>query len=91
MVPIFQFYMSPKLAIVGLTIVPPVAGLAILYGRFVRKITKSLQVSNAIVVSRTIIFWKLFRFVSGHFSGRNSRGRGACEQHQNREIIQPRK
>lgn len=37
--------MSPKLAIVGLIVVPPVACLAILYGRFVRKITKSVQVS----------------------------------------------
>ncbi|XKL64962.1 hypothetical protein PGB90_005048 [Kerria lacca] len=38
-----MFYMSPKLAIVGLIVVPPVACLAILYGRFVRKITKSVQ------------------------------------------------
>lgn len=36
--------MSPKLAIVGLSIVPPIAALAIFYGRFVRKITKNVQV-----------------------------------------------
>lgn len=40
----FQFYLSPQLALVGLAIVPPVAGMAVIYGRFVRKITKSVQV-----------------------------------------------
>lgn len=39
--------MSPQLAMVGLAIVPPVAGLAVLYGRFVRKITKQVQDSLA--------------------------------------------
>ncbi|XP_065208672.1 ATP-binding cassette sub-family B member 10, mitochondrial-like [Planococcus citri] len=38
-----MFYMSPQLAIVGLTVVPPVAGLAVVYGKFVRNITKSVQ------------------------------------------------
>ncbi|XP_057377426.1 ATP-binding cassette sub-family B member 10, mitochondrial-like [Daphnia carinata] len=38
-----MFYMSPQLALVGLSIVPPVAGMAILYGRFVRKISKNVQ------------------------------------------------
>lgn len=38
-----MFYMSPQLALVGLTVVPPIAGIAILYGRFVRKITKNVQ------------------------------------------------
>lgn len=38
-----MFYMSSKLAIVGLMVVPPVAGLAVFYGRFVRRITKSVQ------------------------------------------------
>ena len=37
--------MSPQLALVGLSIVPPVAGMAIFYGRFVRKISKNVQVS----------------------------------------------
>ncbi|XP_076066354.1 ATP-binding cassette sub-family B member 10, mitochondrial-like [Oratosquilla oratoria] len=36
-------YMSPQLAAVGLSIVPPVALLAIYYGRYVRKITKDVQ------------------------------------------------
>lgn len=35
--------MSPQLALVGLAIVPPVAGLAVLYGRFVRNITRQVQ------------------------------------------------
>ncbi|XP_042868828.1 ATP-binding cassette sub-family B member 10, mitochondrial-like isoform X1 [Penaeus japonicus] len=38
-----MFYMSTKLAVVGLSIVPPVALLAIGYGRYVRNITKSVQ------------------------------------------------
>lgn len=35
--------MSPQLALVGLAIVPPIAGVAVVYGRFVRKITKQVQ------------------------------------------------
>ncbi|XP_069698495.1 ATP-binding cassette sub-family B member 10, mitochondrial isoform X2 [Periplaneta americana] len=42
-----MFYMSPQLALVGLAIVPPIAGMAVIYGRFVRKITKSVQDSLA--------------------------------------------
>ncbi|CAG2053292.1 unnamed protein product [Timema podura] len=42
-----MFYTSSQLAIVGLAIVPPVAGMAIAYGRYVRKITKSVQDSLA--------------------------------------------
>ncbi|KAK4887002.1 hypothetical protein RN001_003273 [Aquatica leii] len=38
-----MFYMSPELAFVGLAVVPPVAILAVIYGRFVRQITKSVQ------------------------------------------------
>lgn len=36
--------MSPELAAVGLAVVPPVAAMAVVYGRFVRKITKEVQV-----------------------------------------------
>lgn len=36
--------MSAELAIVSLVIVPPVVGMAIIYGRFVRKITRKVQV-----------------------------------------------
>lgn len=42
-----MFYMSPKLALVSLGIVPPVAGLAVLYGKYVRNISRSLQDSLA--------------------------------------------
>lgn len=35
--------MSYELAFVGLAIVPPVAALAVLYGRYVRKISKNVQ------------------------------------------------
>ncbi|XP_031341751.1 ATP-binding cassette sub-family B member 10, mitochondrial isoform X2 [Photinus pyralis] len=38
-----MFYMSPELALVGLAIVPPVAVLAVIYGRFVRRITTNVQ------------------------------------------------
>ncbi|XP_076312810.1 ATP-binding cassette sub-family B member 10, mitochondrial [Tachypleus tridentatus] len=40
-------YTSPELALVGMVTVPPVAGLAIVYGRYLRNITKSLQDSLA--------------------------------------------
>ncbi|KAG5898803.1 hypothetical protein JTB14_011013 [Gonioctena quinquepunctata] len=42
-----MFYMSPELALVGLAVVPPVAGVAVVYGRFVRKISRKLQDSLA--------------------------------------------
>ncbi|XP_054262814.1 ATP-binding cassette sub-family B member 10, mitochondrial isoform X2 [Macrosteles quadrilineatus] len=42
-----MFYMSTELALVGLAIVPPIAAMAIVYGRFVRKITKNVQDSLA--------------------------------------------
>ncbi|KAJ8683403.1 hypothetical protein QAD02_019195 [Eretmocerus hayati] len=42
-----MFYVSPQLALVGLSIVPPVAGMGILYGRFVRNISKDVQNSLA--------------------------------------------
>lgn len=35
--------MSPSLALIGLCIVPPVSILAVIYGRFVRNITRELQ------------------------------------------------
>ena len=44
-----MFYVSPQLALVGLSIVPPVAGMAILYGRFVKKISKDVQNSLAVL------------------------------------------
>lgn len=43
--------MSPELALVGLAIVPPVAGLAVAYGRFVRKITRDVQDNLAAATS----------------------------------------
>lgn len=35
-----MFYVSPKLAVVGLSVVPPVAIIAIIYGRYIRSITR---------------------------------------------------
>lgn len=43
----FQFYMSYELALVGLAIVPPLAGVAVVYGRFVRNISRKVQDSLA--------------------------------------------
>lgn len=37
-----MFYTSPELTALSLGILPPIAGLAIIYGRFVKKITKEL-------------------------------------------------
>lgn len=39
----FQVYTSPQLAGVSLMIVPPIVIVAMLYGRYVRKITKQVQ------------------------------------------------
>ncbi|XP_001604666.5 ATP-binding cassette sub-family B member 10, mitochondrial [Nasonia vitripennis] len=44
-----MFYVSPQLALVGLAIVPPVAAMGILYGRFVKKISKDVQNSLAVL------------------------------------------
>ncbi|CAK9815050.1 ATP-binding cassette sub-family B member 10, mitochondrial [Anthophora plagiata] len=38
-----MFYASPKLAVLSLVIVLPVAGLAVMYGRFLKKVSKDIQ------------------------------------------------
>ena len=40
---LFQFYVSPSLASFVLMIVPPLAGLAVVYGRYLRSISKDTQ------------------------------------------------
>ena len=40
---IFQFYVSPKLASIVLGIVPPIAIAIVVYGRYLRNITKQTQ------------------------------------------------
>lgn len=42
-----QVFMSPKLSIIALSIVPPVAILSRIYGRYVQNITKQVQDSLA--------------------------------------------
>ncbi|XP_048515456.1 ATP-binding cassette sub-family B member 10, mitochondrial isoform X2 [Athalia rosae] len=42
-----MFYMSPELALVGLSTVPPIVGMAVLYGRFIKKISRQVQDSVA--------------------------------------------
>ncbi|KAF7397961.1 hypothetical protein HZH68_009183 [Vespula germanica] len=44
-----MFYVSPPLAIVGLSVVPIVAGTAIIYGRFLKKISRNVQDSLAVL------------------------------------------
>ena len=44
---IFQFYVSPKLASIVLGIVPPIAIAIVVYGRYLRNITKQTQDSLA--------------------------------------------
>lgn len=55
--------MSPKLAVVGLSIVPPIAALAIFYGRFVRKITKNVQVCFLFFIIVNIFFAFVFNVI----------------------------
>ncbi|KOX79034.1 ATP-binding cassette sub-family B member 10, mitochondrial [Melipona quadrifasciata] len=38
-----MLYASPKLAVVSLTVVPPMAGIAIVWGRYLKKISKDMQ------------------------------------------------
>ena len=45
---LLQYYTSPKLASIVLSIVPPVAGVAVIYGRYLRGITRNVQDSLAI-------------------------------------------
>uniref|UniRef100_A0A915HT34 Uncharacterized protein n=1 Tax=Romanomermis culicivorax TaxID=13658 RepID=A0A915HT34_ROMCU len=47
-----MFYVSPKLGIVGLGIVPPVAAIAIVYGRYIRSISK--QMTDALAASTDV-------------------------------------
>lgn len=42
-----MFFMSPKLALVGLGVVPPAAGLAVVTGRRVRSASRQVQDSLA--------------------------------------------
>ena len=57
LVSMFQFYVSPKLALIGLGIVPPVAIMSRIYGRYVRGITKAVQdsLAEATTVSKCIL------------------------------------
>lgn len=43
----WQFFVSPKLATFVLSVVPPVSIIAVLYGRYLRKLTKVTQDSLA--------------------------------------------
>lgn len=44
-----MFYVSPSLALLGLAIVPPVAVVAVIWGRVLKKVSKDLQSSFAVV------------------------------------------
>ncbi|XP_024880510.1 ATP-binding cassette sub-family B member 10, mitochondrial-like isoform X2 [Temnothorax curvispinosus] len=44
-----MFYVSPSLALLGLAIVPPVAIVAVFWGRILKRISKDLQSSFAVV------------------------------------------
>lgn len=44
-----MFYVSPSLALLGLAIVPPVAIIAVIWGRVLKKISKDLQSGFAVV------------------------------------------
>ncbi|XP_015183787.1 PREDICTED: ATP-binding cassette sub-family B member 10, mitochondrial isoform X2 [Polistes dominula] len=44
-----MFYISPQLALVGLSVVPVVAGIAIINGRYLKKISRNVQDSLAVL------------------------------------------
>lgn len=44
-----MFYISPQLALVGLSVVPLVAGIAIINGRYLKKISRNVQDSLAVL------------------------------------------
>ncbi|XP_011698443.1 PREDICTED: ATP-binding cassette sub-family B member 10, mitochondrial-like [Wasmannia auropunctata] len=44
-----MFYVSPSLALLGLAIVPPVAFVAVIWGRVLKRVSKDLQSSFAVV------------------------------------------
>ncbi|KAI4487522.1 hypothetical protein M0804_005671 [Polistes exclamans] len=44
-----MFYISPQLALVGLSVVPIVAGIAIINGRYLKKISRNVQDSLAVL------------------------------------------
>jgi len=51
-----QMYMSPKLSVIALSIVPPIALLSRVYGRYVQNITKQVQDSLAGATQVTVTF-----------------------------------
>lgn len=51
-----QVFVSPKLAGITLVVVPTVAAMSIVYGRFLRKITKEYQDSLAVATSVRVKF-----------------------------------
>jgi len=58
----FQFYVSPKLAGIVLGIVPPVAIAIVMYGRYLRNITKKTQdsLAQSTQVMSTSIFYNMY-------------------------------
>jgi len=49
-----QVFMSPKLSVIALSIVPPIALLSRVYGRYVQNITKQVQDSLADATQVTV-------------------------------------
>jgi len=49
--------MSPKLSVIALSIVPPIALLSRIYGRYVQNITKQVQDSLAAATQVTFTFF----------------------------------
>lgn len=56
-----QVFMSPKLSVIALSIVPPIALLSRGYGRYVQNITKQVQDSLADATQVTITFCHSFQ------------------------------
>ena len=51
----FQIYVSPQLSLASMAVVPSVAILAIIYGRYIKKVTANVQGSLASATNVSIL------------------------------------
>lgn len=64
-----KVYVSTKLALFSLAVVPPVAAMSIIYGRYMRGITRRVQdsLASATEVTILLIIFFFFEFDALHF------------------------
>ena len=68
---LLQTFMSPKLSVIALSIVPPIALLSRIYGRYVQNITKQVQdsLAGATQVTISVLLWTHTHPFNGPFLG----------------------